>query len=148
MRPPVAATNASTVPSPPSAIGTKSHTASGSAAFSPSAIACATSLAEALPLKLSGAMTNRINTHHRTTATDDYAVQKLSDMFRIFGSKAGQSDDEPASLPDRSDISVLQLVYNVLIPCSQTATYAHNRLHRLHPAKLYHEIEATKVRLQ
>jgi hypothetical protein len=93
-------------------------------------------------------MTNRINTHHRTTATDDYAVQKLSDMFCIFGSKAGQSDNEPASLPDRSDIPVLQLVNDVFIPYPQTATYAHNRLHRLHRAKLYHEIEATKVRLQ
>jgi hypothetical protein len=69
-------------------------------------------------------------------------------MFRIFGSKAGQSDNEPASLPDRSDIPVLQFVNDVLILCPQTATYAHNRLHRLHPAKLYHEIEATKVRLQ
>jgi len=99
-------------------------------------------------LKLSGAMTNRINTHHRTTATDDYAVQKLSDMFRIFGSKARQSDNEPASLSYCSDIPVLQLVKDVFIPCPQTATYAHNWLHRLHPAKLYHEIEPAKVRLK
>src|ERR1700704_4372640 len=59
--PPVAATSASTVPSPPSAIGTNTISASGRAARTPSAIASAASNAVNEPLKALGAMTMRIS---------------------------------------------------------------------------------------
>src|SRR2546423_3985668 len=59
--PGVAATSASTVPSPPSAIGTSTRSASGAAARTPSAIASAASSADNEPLKALGAMTMRIS---------------------------------------------------------------------------------------
>src|SRR5271165_1577493 len=58
--PPVAATSAATVPSPPSAIGTRSILAQGSTLDRPCAIASAASSAVRLPLNLSGAITTRI----------------------------------------------------------------------------------------
>ena len=58
--PPVAATRAWVVPSPPSAIGTWSIDASGDARTTPRAIAAAASRAVKLPLNLSGAITTRI----------------------------------------------------------------------------------------
>ena len=59
--PPVAATNASTVPSPPSAMGHWSISIVESALRTPSAIARATCPAARHPLNLSGAMTIRMN---------------------------------------------------------------------------------------
>ena len=58
--PPVAATSAATVPSPPSAIGTPSIVASGAARMTPRAMASAACDAVRLPLNLSGAITTRI----------------------------------------------------------------------------------------
>ena len=58
-----AARNASTVPSPPSAIGTRTHIASGTTSRTPSASAVATSAAPRLPLNLSGATTMRSGTY-------------------------------------------------------------------------------------
>ena len=60
MEPAVAATRASTVPSPPSAIGTWSMDAPGHALVTPRAIAAAASAADRLPLNLSGAITTRM----------------------------------------------------------------------------------------
>ena len=59
-RPRVAATRASTVPSPPSAMGTFATSASGNTARAPRSIASATASAERLPLNESGAMTIRM----------------------------------------------------------------------------------------
>src|ERR1700688_4455152 len=56
-----AATSASTVPSPPSAIGTNTRSASGAAIRMPSAIAVAASSADNDPLKALGATTMRIS---------------------------------------------------------------------------------------
>src|SRR5205085_969997 len=56
----VAATSASTVPSPPSAIGTRSIAAPGAAWITPRAMASAAWEADMLPLYLSGAITTRI----------------------------------------------------------------------------------------
>ena len=58
--PSVAATNASTVPSPPSAMGTTSISASGTTRRTPRAIAAQTSAAGRASLNLSGAMTIRM----------------------------------------------------------------------------------------
>jgi hypothetical protein len=58
-RPPPAATRASTVPGPPSAMGARSRSASGSARRRPSAMAWAASAAERLPLNSWGAMRTR-----------------------------------------------------------------------------------------
>ena len=55
--PPVTARTASSVPSPPSAMGTHTTCASGTTDCTPRAIACATPAAERLSLKESGAMT-------------------------------------------------------------------------------------------
>ncbi len=53
------ARKAATVPSPPSAIGTRLHSTSGTTSRSPAASAAATAAASRLPLNLSGATTTR-----------------------------------------------------------------------------------------
>ena len=58
--PPVAATRAATVPSPPSAIGTRSIVAPGEARTTPRTMASAARDADRLPLNLSGAITTRM----------------------------------------------------------------------------------------
>src|SRR2546426_5444794 len=57
----VAATRASTVPSPPSAIGTSTRSASAAAARTPSRIASAAWSADSEPLNALGAITMRIS---------------------------------------------------------------------------------------
>src|SRR5213078_1648449 len=77
MRPPVAATSAATVPSPPSAIGHSSTCASGAPRRTPAAIASATSAALRQPLNLSGAIRIRIGFkfefHHGVTEDTENA---------------------------------------------------------------------------
>src|SRR5688572_5932854 len=71
--PPVAATSASTVPSPPSAIGHSSIATSGSTSRSPAWIARATSIAFSESLNLSGAMTTFIG----EPATDEHGCTRM-----------------------------------------------------------------------
>ena len=61
MSPPVASTKVSSVPSPPSATGTRTVSTSETTLRTPSSIALAASSAEILPLKLCGAMTTFIS---------------------------------------------------------------------------------------
>ncbi len=84
--PPVAATSASTVPSPPSAIGAWSIAAPGTAVATPRAIAFAASGAERLPLNLSGATT--------TLMSSARLAQECRDVT-----------DTPANIPERRDAS-------------------------------------------
>ena len=84
-RSPAPVSMASSVPSPPSAIGQRRTVASGRARITPAAMACATCSALSEPLKESGAMTT-------TGADDGFGMVSLDGWNRCDD---GASEGEP-----------------------------------------------------